>query len=805
MSRLLKLILVSNLVILNAFAIRPQYFKSKVLKTAASKASSNIDILKQELDLDLQMSSGLVSVKQVIEFETISASLHVNLDAGMDISLTKLILNSVPANYNHSGSVLTIIGPFESNQVSKLEIEYTFDLNSNSAFTVMKSQGKIWQASSFVQPSKAREWFVTNDRPSDKFQLEISAYIDEGFSIMSNGSAVEANDVKAPFKNHFSYSLKEPIPSYLVSLAIGEFHKVSYPFGAINMSYWVDEFAFTEDLAFFYETDQMMSFLESKLTPYPFEKYNITAVRTMDGGGMEHTTTTTLSSEAVFSHYGRVTSLHELAHHWFGDTVTCENWDDVWLNESFATFMELSYIEAADGKEAYLDELQDQREIYLNSEEINGTLGPIINFETTPEQKIFSEYGIVTYYKGSIVLNYLKETLGEKTFFQALGQYINNPNLRHNVTKTSDLKKHLEAESGRDLTNFFKEFIYRKGRPELLIEEVSNGRFKITQTSFEDIGLFHLDIPVVQGGRKISISSDKKESELSFVLPHSNLIYFDPDQVIPGIVKVKYQTISASSLLMQKSTSYRYAKRVLEELEINESEWRNLWVFSSLRGLPSAHALLLYGVKKFNVGAIDLLSAIENTKEMAEKRDLISAMSTLELSDSEKNRLIRVIENAFSAKENARFILTPLMKLANAQKINLAGFSNNQIGFYEKTDGAMLFKELLHNIVINHPSSDLGHLTKYLVHSFNKVRRRSAQVFSEYKAEAVTVALGESLLQSNKFSDYTSQDDYIISSFFKALESHHSDLAKEYLVRFKNSNGFSRQQIEQAEKILLDW
>lgn len=806
MSKVLKLIIITNIFVPNAFAIKPQFFNSKVLKSPLSKSSSNLDIIKQDLYLDFDLVSGLVSVEQVIDFKTTRGSFHVNLDAGMELKLSKLQLNSNVANYKHGGSVLTIIGPFEEDQVSKLEVRYTFNLNSNPAFTVMKSQGRIWQASTFVQPSKAREWFVTNDRPNDKFQLEVRASVNEGYSVMSNGNSIFNHpEAVIPYKDKFAYKLIKPIPSYLVSIAIGKFHKYLDSYGPIEMSYWLDDFSHSGDLSFFYETKQMMSFLESKLTAYPFNTYNITAVRTMAGGGMEHTTTTTLSSEAVLSHYGRVTSLHELAHHWFGDAITCQSWDDIWLNESFATFMELSYVEASDGKEAYLDELYGQREVYLNSEQKNGDLGPIVNFETTPEQKIFSQYGIVTYYKGSLVLNYLKQTLGEKVFFQALNQYINDPSLRHKTANTSDLKRHLEAESGRDLTSFFQEFIYRKGRPELLIEEVSRSRYKITQTSYDDIGLFHLNIPVIQGNQEISVTSEKQETFIEFVLPQSNLVYFDPDQFVPGVIRVRYQKATAKALLMQKTTSYRYAKRILEELELEESEWRNLWVFSSLRTLNSAPAILLHGVRHFNLGTHQLLSALESSDKLVIKRDLINALSSQNFNEAEKVRLARITEESFENKDSARFIITPLMKLANVQEINLTSLSLKWLDSYEKIDGAMVFKELLSNILINKSSAQISAFTSYLFHSFNKVRRRAAQVFGTYKQEEVTNALGKSLLQAHQFSDYTAQDDYIIEAFLWALDSHHSVLAKDYITRFKNSSNFSRKQIEQAEKILISW
>jgi aminopeptidase N len=178
--------------------------------------------------------------------------------------------------------------------------------------------------------------------------------------------------------------------------------------------------------------------------PYPYadEKYGHAEFGW--GGGMEHTTVSFMGG------LGRGLIAHELGHQWFGDKVTCGSWQDVWLNEGFATYLAGMVIENLDGEADFRSWKQDQissvtyypdGSVYIPAQ------------DTTSVNRIFSSR--LSYNKGSMVLHMLRKKLGDAVFFQGLREYLDDPNLAYGYAKTPDLMQHLESASGEDLTEFF--------------------------------------------------------------------------------------------------------------------------------------------------------------------------------------------------------------------------------------------------------------------------------------------------------------------------------------------------------------
>src|SRR5208283_332536 len=188
--------------------------------------------------------------------------------------------------------------------------------------------------------------------------------------------------------------------------------------------------------------------------PYPWSRYSQVVVSDFIFGGMENTTATTMYEHILYDERASidVTSddliAHELAHQWFGDYVTCRDWPEAWLNEGFATFMELVFREKHLGRDEYFYGLKADLDAYLG--EAHGRYRrPIVCREYEAPLDLFDRH---LYEKGGVVLHLLRTELGDSLFWAGIKLYLTRH--AHGIVETSDLMRALEDASGRGLGRF---------------------------------------------------------------------------------------------------------------------------------------------------------------------------------------------------------------------------------------------------------------------------------------------------------------------------------------------------------------
>src|SRR5438128_1301700 len=303
-------------------------------------------------------------------------------------------------------------------------------------------------------------WFPTYDFPNDKMSWELAATVPAEYSVVSNGRLV--TDRKNPGGTHtVTWRQDRPSATYLVSLVVAPLVKFADAWRGVPVDYFVYRADSARARRLFGVTPDMID-VYSRLTglKYPWDKYAQTTVADFFGG-MENVSATTLvdwlpDDRAYLDRpwYQWILIPHELAHQWFGDYTTTENWANMWLNEGFAEFMPGQYWGAKLGRHAeddyYLDEYRQYRQIDARRRMPLAALG---------SNNIYP--------KGALVLRMLQRYLGPERFWVAINVYLR----RHafdNAT-TDDLRQAVLAATGENLDWFWDEWMYQAGHPQFTV------------------------------------------------------------------------------------------------------------------------------------------------------------------------------------------------------------------------------------------------------------------------------------------------------------------------------------------------
>jgi aminopeptidase N len=310
-------------------------------------------------------------------------------------------------------------------------------------------------------PNRARNWLPMIDHPYDKATSEFVVTAPIHYQVVANGLLQEETNLGDGFRRtHWKQSV--PIPSWLNALGVARF--ASRHFGTIN-DIPLQTWTFHQDreagiATFDVPTRQAMSFFSEHIGPYPYEKLANVEAAGM-GGGMEHASAIFYGARAVTMEPATGLVTHEIAHQWFGNSVTESDWDDVWLSEGFATYLTLLSTEHYRGRDAFVAGLERSRERVWSGEE-NDPEETVVHDNLSDMGDVLSG---LQYQKGAWILHMLRWEIGTEDFWTGIREYYKR--YRDSTASTADLVRLMEEISGEELSWFFDQWLHRTPSPAL--------------------------------------------------------------------------------------------------------------------------------------------------------------------------------------------------------------------------------------------------------------------------------------------------------------------------------------------------
>lgn len=459
----------------------------------------NYDLQYQRMDVTIDPAMYYISGSVTSHFKPkqSTGSIYFDFTDYLDVSQVQYHGSSIPFQQLPTKEIkINFPASIPAGTLDSLTIHYSGSPDPVNNTVEVGSQGAgIPVFSTLSEPYGAQDWFPTKQSLNDKIErFDFKITTPSQYSVAANGKLMSETVSSATGQKLTFWRTMYPTAAYLIALSITNFAKQNTtmgnpPFPFVNYVY-PSTAGDAGKMANIEWTKQVMNTFETYFGPYPFRNEKYGHMEYVNGGGMEHQTMSSMIG------WSKSLIAHELAHQWFGDKVTCAKWNDIWLNEGFATFGEhVAYEKLIMSNSEFMNYLNGQIS-YITGSTGGSTYVPDMQLDNS--NRIFDSR--LTYAKGGYVLRMLKWILGDNVFYQALKDYHGRPELAYNYVKTADFNASLLQSTGKDFTEFFNDWIYGEGYPTYAIKWKQTGNqltFKVSQTqSSPVVSFFELPLPI---------------------------------------------------------------------------------------------------------------------------------------------------------------------------------------------------------------------------------------------------------------------------------------------------------------------
>lgn len=440
---------------------------------AGQGRSDTIDVLHYTINLNI---SDLPS-RAIYGNCELRVAAKINNLTKIDLDLKALSVDSVWVNgtnrpFTHVGELLSITTPaMAAGDTALVNVFYggqpVTDPSGFGGFYMTNTYAyNIGVAFADEPHNYGRVWFPCVDNFVDRATYDMYITTRIGMKAFCSGLLIDTVGGGAIMTWH--WRLDEPIPTYLASVAVSDYTSIEYTYNGVEANYPVVLAVRPVDsarisLVFEKLTDALVAF-EADFGPQPFSRVGYALVP-FNGGAMEHATNIAFPASTQPGIAAELLMAHELAHHWFGDWVTCETAEDMWLNEGWASYCEKIYLEQVYGKPAYAKEVRSNHAEVLRLAHVrDGDFYPVSGVGHT------LTYSTTVYDKGADVAHTLRGYMGDSLFFSCVSSYLSAYGFNH--ASSQDFRDYLTTCSGINLTSFFNDWVFAKGFPHFSIDAV---------------------------------------------------------------------------------------------------------------------------------------------------------------------------------------------------------------------------------------------------------------------------------------------------------------------------------------------
>lgn len=420
------------------------------------QGNGGYDALNYALDLAYNPATNGVLGTATITVEAAQNLSEFSFDfVGPDVS--SVVVDGAVAGWRREGPELIVTprAALPAGTRAEVSVNYAGVLASIETAAGLGSVGMVDAGSVDVvvsQPDGASTWFPANDHPSDKATFDLTIQTPPGSIGVSNGELISST-VQADGSTENVWRVEDPMAPYLFTIGVGPLSLVDHgPVGDVALADWVAPEIAADAEVTLGRTAAMIELFETQFGPYPFDSYGVLAVDATLGFALETQTLSVIGRDFIDGTLaGESVVPHELAHQWFGNSVGLERWSDIWLNEGFASYSEILWLEETTpgfDADAHMRRLIDR---------FGAELAPPL------DPGVVDMFGVHVYVRGALTVHALRRELGDDLFFDVLRTWTSE-NAGQTVT-TDDFRELVARVSGRDLSGLFDAWLIQDGVP----------------------------------------------------------------------------------------------------------------------------------------------------------------------------------------------------------------------------------------------------------------------------------------------------------------------------------------------------
>ena len=412
--------------------------------------NSGYDVTHYAIDLFVEPELNIIDGAVAIDAVATTDLASFNLDFIEQLPIESVLVDGQAAAHRLDGEelVITPATALEAGEEFVVQVEYSG--TPPERFLANESLQMGWQQTAegtFVvaEPDSAHTWFPSNDHPADKATFTFRIQVPEPFTAVANGVLIGS----APSLGEtttFVWEMRQPMATYLATVVVAELVRIDR--GTVDGVILRDYLPPTSsDPPPFQKTAEVLEYLISIFGPYPFEAYGQVMVPDWPAA-LETQTISVFGTPAI----SESIVVHEAAHQWFGDSVSPATWQDVWLNEGFATYAEWLWFEHTGG---HIDDVAENTRRFLGSADHRPIGDPGVD----------ELFGGAVYQRGALTLHALRREVGDEVFFEILRTWASR--FEGQSVSTADFIALAEELSGKDLSTLFEGWLFRSDLPDI--------------------------------------------------------------------------------------------------------------------------------------------------------------------------------------------------------------------------------------------------------------------------------------------------------------------------------------------------